>query len=52
MVKKQARLQKNDVTLKDNEYVVSADSVSSKDYEIYYKGELLNDVIYIVRVQL
>ena len=35
--------------LQNNEYIITADHSTTKDYEIFYKGKKLNDVTAIVR---
>lgn len=32
-----------------DEYVITAEHISAKDYEIKYKGKILKDVIAIIR---
>ena len=41
---------KNNYLIETSEYVIDSEHPSSKDYKIYYKGKLLNDVTGIIRV--
>ena len=43
---------KKHFVLESKEYLVTADDKDGKDYEVYYKGEKINDVLAMVRCVL
>ena len=41
-----------DIVLADDEYVITPENITARDYKIFYKGKELKDVIGVIRKQI
>lgn len=46
------KIKHEDIILKDDEYVITLDNPTGRDYEVFYKGKRIRDVIGVIRKQI